>query len=148
VKSMNASEVIFMSAPDVLRTQNGCVRFSYVPPGSHVPRQYRCQPDLEIEQEIAVALRENPALTSFEQSEIKALIQGWLVPSFKTRSYGSPFYAQLHLGCPKQILTGAEDGSEMGVFSQVKQSQRESNLKIRLVEYLPFGLQAGIIYVT
>jgi hypothetical protein len=36
----------------------------------------------------------------------------------------------------------------MGAFSQLKQPQRESNLKIRLQEYLPFGLQAGIIYVT
>jgi hypothetical protein len=148
VKSMNASEVIFTSPSDALRTQNGCVRFSYVPPGSHVPRQYRCQPDLEIEQEIARALKDNPALTSLEQSEIRDFIQGWLVPSFKTRNYGSPFYAQLHLGCPRQILTGAEDGSEMGVFCHVKQAQRESNLKIRLEEYLPFGLQAGIIYVT
>ena len=28
--------------------QSGCVRFSYVPPGSLTPRRYRCQPDLEI----------------------------------------------------------------------------------------------------
>jgi len=36
----------------------------------------------------------------------------------------------------------------MGAFSHVKQPQRESNLRIRLDEYLPFGLQAGILYVT
>jgi hypothetical protein len=36
----------------------------------------------------------------------------------------------------------------MGVFSDVKQSQRESNLRIRLEEYLPFGLDAGVIHVT
>jgi hypothetical protein len=148
VKSLHASEVIFASLADVLRTQDGCVRFSYVPPGSHVPRRYRCQPDLEIEQEIADAKLRNPLLTAAEQDAITKVIQGWLVPSFKARNYGSPFYAQLHLGCPVQIRTGAEDGSEMGVFSQVKQAQRESNLKIRLQEYLPFGLEAGIIYVT
>jgi hypothetical protein len=148
VKSLHASEVIFTTMADVQRTQDGCVRFSYVPPGSHVPRRYRCQPDLEIDQEIAGALKLNPLLTAAEQNEIKDFIQGWLVPSFKAHEYGSPFYAQLHLGCPAQIRTGAEDGSEMGVFSQVKQPQRESNLKIRLQEYLPFGLEAGIIYVT
>jgi hypothetical protein len=148
VKSLHASEVIFTERADAQRTQDGCVRFSYVSPGSHVPRRYRCQPDLEIEQEIADAKRQNPLLTAAEQSEITNFIQGWLVPSFKARDYGSPFYAQLHLGCPVQIRTGAEDGSEMGVFSQVKQPQRESNLKIRLQEYLPFGLEAGIIYVT
>lgn len=148
VKSLHASEVIFTAIAKAQRTQDGCVRFSYVPPGSHVPRRYRCQPDLETENEIAQALKENPLLTAAEQSEITLSIQGWLVPSFKAHQYGSPFYAQLHLGCPEQIRTGAEDGSEMGVFSNLKQPQRESNLKIRLQEYLPFGLEAGIIYVT
>jgi hypothetical protein len=148
VKSLQASEVIFNSLASASRTQEGCVRFSYVPPGSHVPRRYRCQPDLEIEQEIADTLKQNPLLTAAEKSEITSSVQGWLVPSFKAVNYGSPFYAQSHLGCPVQIRTGAEDGSEMGAFSQLKQPQRESNLKIRLREYLPFGLEAGIIYVT
>jgi hypothetical protein len=148
VKSLHASEAIFNDIADAQRTQDGCVRFSFVPPGSHVPRRYRCQPDLEIAQEIADALKRNPLLTALEQAEITSFIEGWLVPSFKARNYGSPYYAQLHLGCPEQIRTGAEDGSEMGAFCNLKQPQRESNLKIRLQEYLPFGLQAGIIYVT
>lgn len=148
VKSLQASEVIFNALAKASRTQDGCVRFSYVPPGSQVPRRYRCQPDLEIEEEIADALKENPLLTALEKNEITSSVQGWLVPSFKAADYGSPFYAQLHLGCPVQLRTGAEDGSEIGAFSQLKQPQRESNLKIRLQEYLPFGLEAGIIYVT
>ena len=41
--------------------------------------------------------------------------------------------------CPVQIRTGAEDGSEMGAFCVLKQPQRESNLRIRLDEYLPVG---------
>ena len=36
----------------------------------------------------------------------------------------------------------------MGVYCQLKQPQRESNLRIRLDEYLPFSLEAGLIYVT
>jgi hypothetical protein len=36
----------------------------------------------------------------------------------------------------------------MGAFSSLKQPQREANLRIRLEEYLPFGLEAGLIYVT
>jgi hypothetical protein len=148
MKSLHASEAIFNDTADAQRTQGGCVRFSYVPPGSHVPRRYRCQPDLEIAQEIAEALKRNPLLTAIEQAEITSFIEGWLVPSFKALNYGSPYYAQLHLGCPEQIRTGAEDGSEVGAFCNLKQPQRESNLKIRLQEYLPFGLQGGIIYVT
>jgi hypothetical protein len=47
-----------------------------------------------------------------------------------------------------EIRAGAEDGSEMGVFCHLKQPQRETNLRIRLEEYLPFGLDPGVIYVT
>jgi hypothetical protein len=148
VKFLEASDIIFTSVVKAERTQTGCVRFSYVPPGSHVPRRYRCQPDLEIEQELADARKRNPALSPLEQAEIQSFIEGWLTPSFKATAYGSPYYSQLHLGCPAQIRNGAEDESEMGVFSHLKQPQRESNLKIRLREYPPFGLDAGIIYIT
>jgi hypothetical protein len=47
-----------------------------------------------------------------------------------------------------QIRTGAEDGSEMGVFCVLKSPQRHENLRIRIDEYLPVGLDAGIVYVT
>jgi hypothetical protein len=63
-------------------------------------------------------------------------------------AYGQPEYCQLRLNAPAEIRTGAQDGSEMGVYCQLKQPQRESNLRIRLDEYLPFGLSAGLIYVT
>ncbi len=148
VKSLEASDVIFNSVADAQRTQEGCVRFSYIAPGSHVPRRYRCQPDLETEQELADALKRNPALTLLEQTEIRNFVQAWLTPSFKSSNYGSPYFAQLHMGCPLQIRAGADDESEMGAFNHLKQPQRESNLKIRLREYLPFGLEAGIIYIT
>jgi hypothetical protein len=36
----------------------------------------------------------------------------------------------------------------MGVFESLKQPQRETNLRIRLDEYMPYGLEAGILYVT
>ena len=62
--------------------------------------------------------------------------------------YGRPEYAQLRLSAPLEIRTGAEDGSEMGAFCNLKQPQRESNLRLRLQEYLPFGLEPGIIYAT
>jgi hypothetical protein len=70
------------------------------------------------------------------------------VPSFTSIHYGLPGYAQLRLGAPLEIRTGAEDGSEMGAFCHLKQPQRETNLRVRLEEYLPFGLDAGLIYVT
>jgi hypothetical protein len=72
----------------------------------------------------------------------------WVVPAFQTDDYGRPDFAQLRLSTPMQIRGGAEDGSEMGAFCVLKQPQRESNLRLRLDEYLPVGLEAGLIYVT
>ncbi|MGH7433773.1 MAG: hypothetical protein ACREJL_08485 [Candidatus Methylomirabilales bacterium] len=70
------------------------------------------------------------------------------MPSFTTLRYGMPAYAQLRHSCPPEIHTGAEEGSEMGAYSHLKQRQRESNLAVRLGEYQPFGLEAGVIHVT
>lgn len=153
VKQLLASEVIFSEPTIAARQQEGCVRFSYVPPGSVTPRRYRCQPDLEIQTQLEQAEQQvRPTLTDSEWNQLKAQIrleihQG-LVPSFTAIHYGRPGYAQLRLSSQSQIRTGAADGSEMGAFSHLKQPQRETNLRIRLEEYLPFGLDAGLIDVT
>ena len=148
VHELEASESLFTGNVDVARTQAGCVRFSFVPRGSRTPRRHRCQPDLGIRARLDAALADDPALPQAEQDAIRAFVAGWLVPSFATVAYGQPEYCQLRLTAPLEIRTGAEDGSEMGVYCQLKQPQRESNLRIRLDEYLPFGLEAGLIYVT
>ncbi|MES9991933.1 MAG: hypothetical protein ABW098_08270 [Candidatus Thiodiazotropha sp.] len=41
-----AENSIFLGLIKVARRQRGCIRFSYVTPGSRTPRRYRCQPDL------------------------------------------------------------------------------------------------------
>lgn len=148
VKSLQASEVIFTTTVTTQRTQAGCVRFSYVPAGSVTPRRFRCQPDLAIATAIAAALQIDPLLSLAAQQQISQDVESRVVPSFTTTLYGPPAFAQLLLSCPAEIRTGAEDGSEMGAFSHLKQPQRESNLKIRLDEYLPFGLDPAVVYVT
>lgn len=142
-----ASEVIFTGRVIASQTQEGCVRFSFVNRQSITPRRYRCQPDLEIATQIGRAEKISP-LTAAQRAAITAQVRARMVPSFTSIHYGDPGYAQLHLNCPVEIRTGAEDGSEMGVFCHLKQPQRETNLRIRLEEYLPFGLDPGIIYVT
>lgn len=148
VRSLHMSESIATGRIETERTQEGCVRFSWVLPGSRPPRRYRCQPDLAAEKAIEEALARNPALSQAEKDQIRQFIQGWLVPSFGATRYGRPEYAQLRPGSPIEIRNGAEDGSEMGAYSHLKQPQRESNLRIRLDEYLPFGLEAGILFAT
>jgi hypothetical protein len=76
------------------------------------------------------------------------LILNRLQTRFTTDQYGQPGYAQLGLNEPPEIWTGAEDQSEMGAFSSLKQPQRETNLRISLNEYLRFGLEVGIFYMT
>jgi hypothetical protein len=144
-----ASEVIFTGAAHVQRRQDGCVRFSFVPRASRVPRRYRCQPDLEIATRIEAIEQETGApLDDAARAGLADAVGRWLVPSFTSTRYGQPAYAQLHLACPRAIRTGAEDGAEMGAFCHLKQPQREANLQLRLREYLPFGLEPGLIYVT
>lgn len=148
VYALEASETIFTGHVDTARTQAGCVRFSYVPRGSRTPRRHRCQPDLAIAARLELALAADPLLSPADQDAIRAFVAGWLVPAFMSVAYGQPEYCQLRLNAPAEIRTGAQDGAEMGVYCQLKQPQRESNLRIRLDEYLPFGLEAGLIYVT
>jgi hypothetical protein len=77
-----------------------------------------------------------------------ARIRSRLQPSLTSRQFGQPGYGQLHRSCPVEIRTGAEDGSEMGAFHTLFQSQREINVRTRLAEYLRLGLEAGLFYVT
>jgi hypothetical protein len=146
------SDTIFTDIITVEQRVDGCLRFSFVPDGSSAPQQYRCQPELEIATQIAVAKRAAQAsgtpLPPGWDVALAASIRKWLVPSFETGVYGAPDYCQLRLTAPQQVRQGADDGAEMGAFNHLKQTQRETNLRIRLEEYVPFGRAAGIIYVT
>lgn len=153
-KTLEASNTIFKSLVTASRRQTGCVRFSFVPAGSSTPRRYRCQPDLEMATRIE-QLENSPGFQKLtdakkkdQRVEIRDSVASWLLPSFTSTRYGNPAYGQLGRYCPRQIAEGAEDGSEMGAFGFLKQPQRETNLRVALEEYLRFGLEAGLFYVT
>lgn len=128
-----ASNTIFYAAPlqsqgDILpvaaqRLQEGCVRFSYVPSGSRVPKRYNCQP-----------VNDDEAAT--------------ITPVFNSLKYGDAAYCQLSPLCATGISEGADNEAEMGAFCNLYQPQRIMNLRTRLNEYLRFGLQAGIFYAS
>ena len=130
------------------QNQQGCVRFCFVPLDSIVPRRYRCQPDLAVTAALTAADVPKGSLSNAKRLAITAAVQARVRPAFTTLRYGQPGYGQLGSSCPAEIRTGAEDESEMGAFHDVFAPQRESNLKIRLHEYLRFGLEAGIFYAT
>ena len=146
VKEMTlASEVLFNTPARAERRQAGCVRFSYVPPGSILPTRYRCQPDLALaERAEALGLEAVEDLPLEERRRVLARLR----PEYTSERYGDPAFGQLSLHSDPALRTGAENGAEMGAFSLLQQPQREANLRARLEEYLPFGLEAGPIYVT
>jgi hypothetical protein len=100
------------------RKQEGCVRFTFVPENARTPRRYEC-----VEQAIA-----SPQ------------------PIFFATRYGRPGYMKLLSATPNSIRRGADDGGEMGAFHFVLGPLRETDLRVRMQEYLPVGLEFGIIY--
>jgi hypothetical protein len=100
------------------RKQEGCVRFSFLPEGARTPRRYEC-----VEQKIA-----GPQ------------------PIFYALRYGVPGYMKLLPDTPDVVRRGADDGGEMGAFHFVLGPLRETDLRVRMQEYLPVGLEFGIIY--
>jgi hypothetical protein len=143
-----ATETIFDGVASAERLQLGCVRFSYVQPGSSTPRRYRCQPDLAERRAIEAEEAKSGPLTGPQRVSVRDIVRRRVKPEYTAEAYGQPAYLQLSLGGPAEIAMGAEDGSEMGAYCHLKQPQREANLRTRLREYLPFGLEYGLIYVT
>jgi hypothetical protein len=128
------SDCIFTGALWVDRAQEGCVRYSYLPRSSVAPQQYRCQP--------ALALKD--VLNWYQQLAIATRVS----PTFTSTRFGQPGYGQLTPGCAPEIRGGASDQGEMGALQFLQQTQRESNLRASLDEYLRFGLEAGLFFVT
>jgi hypothetical protein len=100
------------------RKQAGCVRYSFLPPGSVTPRQFAC-------------VEQGPGVSQ---------------PLFFSLRYGDPAYAKLLASTDDTIRRGASDGGEMGAFHFVLAPLRETDLRLRMQEYLPVGLEFGIIY--
>ena len=128
-----AENSIFDGRITVARSQEGCMRFCSVTPGSRTPRRYHCQPDLAI-QGITDALKAQ------EQTRVK--------PRFNSKRYGNPDYCQLADDCAEEITRGADDESDMGVFHDLYQPQRFVNLRARLDEYTPASMDAAIIFMN
>lgn len=116
-QQLSMSDSIALGLVDVANQQAGCARFSYLPPGSHAPRRYRCAPQQPDD-----------------------------VPHFSSLRFAAPAYARLATRTPPAIRRGAEDESEMGAHHRLQEPQRTADLITRLDEYLRLGLRAGVIH--
>lgn len=127
-----ASDMLFTAPVMSERRQPGIARFSYAPPGSELPPRFSCQPP--------------PA--DLTNNTVSEAILFRLKPRFTSVEYGQPGYCQLAASMPDEIVRGASDEGEMGVWNHLEQSQRALNLRDALREYLRLGLEAGLIFVT
>ncbi|MGA7810346.1 hypothetical protein, partial [Bradyrhizobium sp.] len=100
------------------RKQSGCVRFSCLPQAAITPRQFECVSD-------------GPGTPG---------------PLFGSLLYGDAAYVKLLPDTNDVIRRGADDGGEMGAFHFLLAPQREIDLRARLLEYLPVGMEFGIFY--
>jgi hypothetical protein len=109
VLRLQASDTLATGAVEVTDTQAGCFRFSAAPAAARLPRRYRSH--------FVDAAR----------------------PLFASRRFGDPSYARLGEGAPSELRSGAEDGSEIGAFSSLRDPIRMDGLRAKVDEFLPFG---------
>ncbi|MEV7731566.1 hypothetical protein AB0O75_05510 [Streptomyces sp. NPDC088921] len=149
-RTTEASECVFTGRVLAARTQQGCLRYCYLPPDdpshpardSRTPRRFACQP------ERAVAERTAAYPEATDPAASAAAVRQRVRPVFVSRRYGDPGFGQLDQSCPAEITRGAADGAEIGAFNHVKQAQRLENIRHRLDEYLPAGITGGTTVTT
>ncbi len=129
---LDASECILRELATADDRQDGCIRFTAWANGSVLPRQYE-----------SVTVPQGAAL-------------------FTSTVYGEPGYAQLLPtadlqrlppaspdGPPQNtILSGAEDGAEMGAYARDRNPIRARALLLKLREFMPAGLVPVVVNVT
>ncbi len=106
-----ASELLATGVLTVTDTQNGCFRFSAARECSQVPRR-------------------------FESLLFPDDARHW----FSSRRFGQPGFGQLSETAPEALRRGAENKSEIGAFSQLINPILQDSLRVKVEEYMPFGL--------
>jgi hypothetical protein len=128
VHRLECSDSVLDGVVRVRDAQHGCVRFSAWSTGSALPRRYE-------------SVRIEPR-----------------APIMVSRRFGEWGYAQLHDGADAAVvdgstagvpslLTGSEDGSEMGAYCREAASVKDRSLLIKLQEYLPVGLAPVLVHL-
>lgn len=104
------------------RTQVGCVRFCSLPWNSITPRRYECLPP--------------------DQAS-----EGLFEPQFVSLRFTDPAYCVLSGDAPMAVWNGADNGSQMGVYLQIQETEAVTNIEIRSSEYLPVTLERGVFLI-
>ncbi|MGV8845338.1 hypothetical protein [Tessaracoccus sp.] len=118
-RSFSASNAVLDGRVEIAQRQTGCVRYTYIGPGSRVPRRFRCVPP-----EDSTAA---PA------------------PVYASHQFGSPAFLTFAETCPVQIREGGEDGAEMGAHLHLQRPGRRRAAGRLLTGYVPVGLEIGMV---
>jgi hypothetical protein len=115
---LHASELLAAGRVDVTDIQQGCFRFSAAPRGSRLPRPY--------------------------ESHVLDSAAGL----FTSLRFGDPGYTQLAHDVTGPLARAAEDTSEIGAWSSLRNPIRFDGLRAKVDEYAPFGLVPFYVFDT
>jgi hypothetical protein len=116
---LEASDCLFDGALRVEDRQGSCVRFS--------------------------AFAGSAGIRSYESHSYAEGLPPWL---FVSRTFGDPGFAQLAEIAPGEILTGAENRSEMGVFNRALAPIRRADLAAKWDEYTAINAITQLVIET
>jgi hypothetical protein len=119
VHQLYASDCIMTGVVTVEDNQTGCFRFSTTLSASRIPKRYR-----------------SPL---FETSPAH-----W----FGSTEFGQPQYAQLSDVVPDSIYRGGSNRAEMGAFNSLMNAIKYDGVRLKVEEYMPFGLIPAYINET
>ena len=139
VKTIEATNLIVTGALTTTRRQAGCVRYSYLGPGSLSPRRFRCQPDL------AVAERRAARGVDTLPPDEEAAVRMGMTPVFLDTDLDQPTAAMPSARAPEAICRGGEGRTEMGAFAAAGQPVRLANLASLFDEDVPVALEGAIL---
>jgi hypothetical protein len=120
VDHLEASETLIQGLVEVTDNQHGCFRFSAANDGSSLPQQ-------------------------FESTLFAPQVPDYV---FRSLRFGDSAFAQLSDSAPDTIARGAENRSEIGVFSALLTPIRQDDLSAKVFEFMPFGLIPQFINET
>lgn len=136
-----AVNVLFTDPVRLLGPWDGKIRHSYVPYGSSEELPLvRCTRGR--------ALHGLHGLHGDSGTEPEESREMRVIPSFTSTTFGDPGYGQLSPSCPPEIATGGENGNEVGAFHDLLQADRLVRLRPVLNEYVPWGLEDRVSFVT
>jgi hypothetical protein len=125
VALLQASDSIILGTLNVLNQQQSCLRFSAVSPGGSLPRLFEVFGPGRPSDNVP----DTPIVSAF----------------FTSLRFGDPGYATLSVVAPSEIVTGAENGSEMGAFSSLLRPIRLNSIVNKVDEFKPAGVIAQYV---